>query len=251
MLEVERQQLMLQHIKVHGSGNVADLAQALGVSPSTVRRDLADLSGRRLLTRVRGGASAADPPLSAQPLRLVPQQAEKRCIGAAAAAGIADGSTLLLGGGTTIEAMVPFLAGKKQLTVLTNALNVASLLSNHREITVVVLGGILLHEHMSLLGPVAQQTLAEFHVEVAIYGAFGIDADHGLYGARAESAATDRALLASAGTVLVLADRTKFGRSGPVRLVPPAAIDRVITDGGTGPDQIESLRVLGVDVVTC
>jgi DeoR family transcriptional regulator of aga operon len=251
MLEVERQQLMLHHIQVHGSGNVAELAQALGVSPSTVRRDLADLSGRRLLNRVRGGASAADPQRVEQSPRVISQEAQKRCIGAVAAAGIADGSTLLLGGGTTVEAMVPFLAGKKQLTVLTNALNVASLLSNYREITVVVLGGILLHEHMLLLGPVAQQTLAEFHVEVAIYGAFGIDAEHGLYGARAESAATDRALLASAATVMVLADRTKFGRSGPVRLVPPAAIDRVVTDSGTDPDRIESLQLLGVDVVTC
>jgi DeoR/GlpR family transcriptional regulator of sugar metabolism len=250
MLEVERQQLMLHHIRVHGSGNVADLAQALGVSPSTVRRDLADLSGRRLLTRVRGGASAADTPLT-DPRRAIPQEAQKRRIGAAAADRIADGSTVLLGGGTTTEAMVPFLADKKQLTVLTNALNVATLLGQHREITVVVLGGILLHEHLSLLGPIAQQTLAEFHVEVAIYGAFGIDAEHGLYGARAEQAATDRALLASAAEVTILADCTKFGRSGPVRLVPPAALHRVITDTSTDLDRIQSLRSAGVEVVVC
>lgn len=250
MLEVERQQLMLHHIRVHGSGNVADLAQALGVSPSTVRRDLADLSGRRLLTRVRGGASAVDPQPSEHPRRPVAQEAQKRRIGAAAAERIKDGSTLLIGSGTTTAAMVPFLAAKEQLTVLTNALDVAGLLSEFREITVVVLGGILWHQQMSL-GPIAARTLAEFHVEVAVYGAFGIDAVHGLYGARVEQATTDRALLASAASVLVLADCTKFGRSGPVRLVPPTALDCVITDSATEPDAVTSLRAQGVEVVVC
>lgn len=250
MLEVERQQLMLHHIQVHGSGNVADLAQALGVSPSTVRRDLAELSGRHLLTRVRGGASATDPQQPDTPRRVIPREPEKRRIGAAAAQRIADGSTVLISGGTTTEAMLPFLAGKKQLTVLTNALNIAALLSTYREVTVVVLGGILRREQM-LLGPMAERTLAEFHVEVALYGAFGIDAEHGLYVSPAEQAATDRALLASAAAVVVLADHSKFGRSGPVRLVPPQALDCVITDSATDPDRIESVRSLGVEVVVC
>lgn len=251
MLEVERQQLMLHHIRVHGSGNVADLAEALGVSPSTVRRDLAELSGRRLLNRVRGGASAADLEAGEHRRHVPVQEVQKRRIGAAAADRVSDGSTLVLGGGTTIEAMVPFLAGKKQLTVLTNALTVAGLLVRYPEITVVVLGGILRNEQMSLLGPQSEQLLAEFHVEVAIYGAFGIDADHGLYGARAELAATDRALLASAASVTVLADCTKFGRSGPVRLVPPSAIDCLVTDDGADPDRLLSLRSRGVEVVVC
>ena len=251
MLEVERQQRMLHHIQVHGSGNVADLAQALGVSPSTVRRDLAELSGRRLLNRVRGGASAAEP-RPGEHRRFVPgQEAQKRRIGAAAADRIPDGSTLVLGGGTTIEAMVPFLAGKKQLTVLTNALPVAGLLGAHPEITVVVLGGILRHEQMELLAPHTEQLLSEFHVEVAVYGAFGIDAEHGLYGARAEQAATDRALLASAASVTVLADCSKFGRSGPVRLAPPAALGCVVTDDGVDPGRVRALRSRGVEVVVC
>ena len=251
MLEVERQQFMLHHIRLHGSGNVADLAQALGVSASTVRRDLADLSGRRLLNRVRGGASAADPQPPELPPRLLAQQPQKRRIGAAAAERIANGSTLLIGGGTTTEAMVPFLAEKKQLTVLTNALNVAGLLSNYPEITVVVLGGILRHDQLSLLGPIAERTLAEFHVEVAVYGAFGIDAHRGVYGARAEQAATDRALLATAASVTILADSSKFSRSGPVRLLPPTDLDCVITDSAVDGGRVDSLRSLGVEVVIC
>jgi DeoR/GlpR family transcriptional regulator of sugar metabolism len=252
MLEVERQQAVLHHLRVNGTGNVADLAEALGVSPSTVRRDLADMSDRQLVTRVRGGASL--PAVQNEPeraRRVVAQQAEKRRIGAAAASRIADGSTLLITGGTTTEALVPFLADKARLTVLTNALNVANLLSSHRHITVVVLGGILRHEEMSLLGPIAERTLAEFHVDVAFYSAFGIDAERGLYGAHALEASTDRSLLASAASLTVLADHTKFGQRGPVRLVPPSSIDCLVTDDGTDPEPLSALRSQGVEVVTC
>ena len=252
MLEVERQKQMLHHLRVNGTGNVAELAQALGVSPSTVRRDLADLSDRRLLTRVRGGASLAG--VQTEPdrsRRVIAQEQEKRRIGAAAADSVVDGSTLLITGGTTTESMVPFLAGKERLTVLTNALNVANLLSLHREITVVVLGGILRHEEMSLLGPIAERVLAEFHVDVAFYSAFGINAAHGLYGAHALEASTDRSLLASAASLTVLADHTKFTQLGPVRLAAPEAINRLITDTGTDPEPLAALRSQGVDVVTC
>ncbi len=252
MLEVERQQAVLHHLRLKGSGNVADLAEALGVSPSTVRRDLADMSDRQLLTRVRGGASLSG--VQSEPdraRRVIAQDAEKRRIGAAAAERIADGSTLLITGGTTTEAMVPFLAGKERLTVLTNALNVANLLSSHRDITVVVLGGILRHDEMSLLGPIAERTLAEFHVDVAVYSAFGIDAERGLYGAHALEASTDRSLLASAASLTVLADHTKFGQRGPVRLAPPSAIHTLITDSATDPGPLAAMRAQGVDVVTC
>jgi DeoR/GlpR family transcriptional regulator of sugar metabolism len=252
MLEVDRQKMMLHHLRVNGSGNVADLAEALGVSPSTVRRDLADLSDRRLLTRVRGGASLSG--VQTEPTRsrrAISHEPEKRRIGAAAADRVADGTTLLISGGTTTEAMVPFLADKDRLTVLTNALNIANQLSLYPAITVVVLGGILRHEEMSLLGPIAERTLAEFHVDTAFYSAFGIDARHGLYGAHALEASTDRSLLASAASLTVLADHTKFGQRGPVRLAPPGVIDCLITDASADTPTLTALRAQGVEIVTC
>lgn len=252
MLEVDRQQAVLHHLRLNGSGNVADLAEALGVSPSTVRRDLADMSDRQLLTRVRGGASlsgAQSEPDRAR--RGIAQEREKRRIGAVAAERVVDGSTLLITGGTTTEAMVPFLADKARLTVLTNALNIANLLSGYRAITVVVLGGILRHEEMSLLGPIAERTLAEFHVDMAFYGAFGIDAEAGLFGAHALEASTDRSLLASAASLTVLADHTKFTQRGPVRLASLGAIATLITDTATDDEPLSAIRAQGVEVITC
>src|SRR5690242_11555849 len=123
MLSLERQRMLLQHIRARGSGNVVDLAAALGVSPSTVRRDLKDMTDRGLVARVHGGASALDgelePVLSS---RSAEHGDRKQRIGRAAAARIPDNCTVLVTGGTTTEAMVPHLAGRQGLTVLTNGL---------------------------------------------------------------------------------------------------------------------------------
>lgn len=250
MLSLERQRRLLQHVRVHGSGNVLDLAEALGVSASTVRRDLREMDERGLLTRVHGGASVLDadlePVLSS---RAAEHSDEKRRVGEAAAARVPDGATVLITGGTTTEAMLPHLAGRDRLTVLTNGLNVAYHLARYPEISVVVLGGVLRHEEMSLLGPIAEHVLAEFHVDYAFSSAFGIDPDNGISGANVTEAGTDRRMLQSADHLVVLADSSKFGRRGPVRLADVSQISCLITDDGVPGDAVATLRARGVEVV--
>jgi DeoR/GlpR family transcriptional regulator of sugar metabolism len=252
MLSLERQRLLLQHLRLHGSGNVVDLASALGVSASTVRRDLRDMNDRGLVTRVHGGASVADGEIEAVlASRAAEHSEEKRRIGAAAAAQLPDGATVLITGGTTTEAMLPALAGRDGLTVLTNGLNIAVGLSRCPEISVVVLGGVLRHGELSLLGPLTEQALAEFHVDIAYCSAFGIHATAGLTGADVREAGTDRRLLQGAECLIVLADSSKIGRRGPVRLARAESIDCLITDQGAAPSQIEELRRAGINVQVC
>jgi DeoR/GlpR family transcriptional regulator of sugar metabolism len=252
MLSPERQRRLLQHVRVHGSGNVLDLATELGVSASTVRRDLREMDERGLLTRVHGGASVLDadlePVLSS---RSADRSDEKRRIGQAAAAIVPDGSTVLITGGTTTEAMLPYLAGRERLTVLTNGLNIAYHLARYPDISVVVLGGVLRHEEMSLLGPIAEHVLAEFHVDLAFTSAFGVDPGHGISGANVTEAGTDRRMLQSADRLVVLADSSKFGRRGPVRLADVAQISCLVTDNEAPADAIAALRASRVEVVTC
>lgn len=252
MLSLERQRRLLQHLRQHGSGNVLELADALGISASTVRRDLRDMGERGLLTRVHGGASVLDadlePVLSS---RETEHSQEKRRIGQAAAQFVAPGSTVLITGGTTTEAMLPFLAGIESLTVLTNGLNIAYRLSRYPEVTVVVLGGLLRHEEMSLLGPIAEHVLAEFHVDMALTSAFGIDVRAGMSGANVTEAGTDRRMLQAAETLVVLADSSKFGRRGPVRLASVDQINRLVSDAAAPPEAVEALRRQGVDVTIC
>lgn len=251
MLSVERQRLVLHHLRTNGTGNVSDLAQALGVSSSTVRRDLTELSERGLLTRVRGGASVepAATTESTRARRAAENADQKRRIGAAAAAMVVDGETVLISGGTTTEAMLPFLADRENLTVLTNGLNVAAGLAAFTGVSTVVLGGVVRAEEMSLLGTIAEHTLAQFNVDTAFCGAFGIDPAGGISGAHPLEASTDRSLLAGAGRLVVLADATKFTQRGPVRLAPAESIDCVVTDRDAPHDAVVGLQARGVDVV--
>jgi DeoR/GlpR family transcriptional regulator of sugar metabolism len=252
VLSLDRQRLLLKHLRQHGSGNVLELAGALGVSPSTVRRDLREMDDRGLLTRVHGGASLLDV-LQEQALAMRESEhsEQKRRIGQAAAGFVTSGSTILVTGGTTTEAMLPHLAEVERLTVLTNGLNIAYNLSRYPSIAVVVLGGILRHEEMSLLGPIAEHVLAEFHVDIAFSSAFGIDPDSGLSGANVTEAGTDRRMLQTATSLVVLADSSKLGRRGPVRLANTDQIDYVVTDDEAPSDVLTALRDKGIQVVTC
>lgn len=251
MFSVERQRLLLQHLRAEGSGNVLELAANLGVSASTVRRDLKEMGDRGLVTRVHGGASVVDaafePVLSS---RTGTHAEEKKRIAKAAASWLPDSGTVLITGGTTTEAMLPYLAGRENLTVLTNGLSIAYHLARYPDVSVVVLGGILRHEEMSLLGSIAEHVLADFRVDVAFFSAFGIDAT-GLSAANINEAGTDRRILKHAGSLVALMDSSKFDRRGPVRVADTDSLSCLVTDDNAPADALDRVRAQGVDVITC
>ncbi|MGA9860000.1 MAG: DeoR/GlpR family DNA-binding transcription regulator [Solirubrobacteraceae bacterium] len=252
MFSVERQRRLLQHLRAEGSGNVLELAEVLGVSASTVRRDLKELDDRGLVTRVHGGASVIvadlEPALST---RTTEHSEEKRRIARAAAARVPDNSTVLITGGTTTAAMLPHLAGRDGLTVLTNGLTIAYQLARCPEISVVVLGGVLRHDEMSLLGPIAERVLADFHVDVAFFSAFGIDPVAGLSAANVNEAGTDRRILQRAGSLVALMDSSKFGRRGPVRVADIEQLQCLITDDKAPADALATIGAHGVEIAVC
>jgi DeoR/GlpR family transcriptional regulator of sugar metabolism len=250
MLGLERQRQLLQHIRSHGAGNVTDLAVELGVSASTVRRDLKTLEDRGLLTRVHGGASIGDE--TGEPVfgaRGREHDDEKRRIGEAAAALIGNGASVLITGGTTTEAILPHLADRTNLTIITNGLNVALQLSRYPGISVVVLGGVLRHSEMSLLGQLTEHALADFRVDLAVTGAFGIDAEYGIFGADVREASTDRSILRQVPSLVVVADASKFHQRGPVRVVGTEHVTHLVTDDGAPAEAVAAWRAHGVDVV--
>jgi DeoR/GlpR family transcriptional regulator of sugar metabolism len=252
MFSVDRQRRLLQHLRAEGSGNVLELAETLGVSASTVRRDLKEMDGRGLVTRVHGGASVLDGDLEpALSSRSSNRSEQKRRIGKAAAQRIPDSATVLITGGTTTEAMLPYLAGHEHLTVLTNGLSIAYHLARYPEISVVVLGGVLRHDEMSLLGPIAEHVLVDFHVDIAFFSAFGLDATTGLTAADVNEAGTDRRILQRAGALVALMDSSKFGRRGPVRVADIEHLSCLITDDEAPTDALEHIRARGVEIVAC
>lgn len=249
MLGAERRSRLLRVVREEGVIPVGVLAERLGVSASTIRRDLTDLQEQGALKRTHGGAVAPEDVL--EPEREVRSQvfsAEKRQLGRVAAGHVRPGSTILLTGGTTTQALVPFLADVPDLTVVTNSLPIAVALSQHDNVATVVLGGYLRPQEMSLLGHLTRQALEELSIDRAFVSAYGISRA-GLTGAHVNEADTDRHLLGAAAEVVVLADGSKFGRGGPVRIAGPERLTYVFTDASAPEDELAALRERGVEVV--
>jgi DeoR/GlpR family transcriptional regulator of sugar metabolism len=177
------------------------------------------------------------------------REAEKRRIAEAAAELVEPGSTIFLSGGTTTERVVPYLARLPRLTVVTNALNVATALATTPEIEVIVLGGYLRHSEMTLLGPMVEQTIGTLRVGQALYGCFGLDAEEGLTGASLAEASTDRIVLDAVDRVTILADASKFAQRGPARLAEVSRIATLVTDRDAPADGVARLREQGVEVI--
>jgi DeoR/GlpR family transcriptional regulator of sugar metabolism len=173
--------------------------------------------------------------------------AAKARIAAEAARLVAPGSTIFVSGGTTTELLVPYLADIASLTVITNAVNVAHLLGGQTGVEAIVLGGYLRHLELTMHGAMTEQAVGMFHIDVAFYGCYGIDARSGISGASLQEAAMDQTVIAAADRLIVLADASKFEQSGPVRLAATARIDTLVTNDPPA-EQLAELERAGVTV---
>ena len=251
MLVPDRHRSLLDEVRRRGSAQVAQLADAVGVSSSTVRRDLAVLEAEGLLLRARGGAylRPADGPGPRPTSSSASGDAGKQHLGRRAVDLVEDGMTVMILGGSTTATMLPLLAGRR-LSVVTNGLEVANALAPHHEITVVMLGGVLHRDQMTLLGRMTEQNMAELHVDVMFAGAYGIHPDVGVTGDKLATAGYHHTMLKHAASLVVLATGEKFGRQGSTLLARIDQVDTFITDGQAPPETVEAVRALGprVDV---
>ncbi len=250
MLGPERQRRMAEHIRANGSATVNVLGELFDVSASTVRRDLEALEERDLITRVRGGAVPVTDTEELPILdRAARQAAAKRRIGQAAARFVQPGDTILITGGTTTAAMVPYLVDKVELTVITNSVACVQQLAHYPDITVVVLGGWLRHSELSLLGHFTECVLKELRPNKVFHGIYGLSAEGGLTGVDFQEVRTDRGLIAAAPELIIMADHTKFVQRGVIQLAPITAASVIVTDREAPASEIEALRRLGIEVV--
>jgi len=247
-----RQNELLTYLRTNKTGHVAELSQVLGASESTIRRDLDELQERGFVERVHGGASITESGIEAAlPARARTATEQKRRIGQAAAALIDDGSTVLISGGTTTEAVLPYLGGFQSLTVVTNGVQLAAGCAEYPDIQVLVLGGELRRASMSLLGGQVAEALSQLQVDRVLMGAFGVDPVAGITGANLLETQTDRAIVAAAKDVVVLADSSKFFQRGPVRIADTTEITTLVTDREAPPEVLSAFSAVGVEVVRC
>ena len=247
---VERQERMLRFVEQRQRVTVANMCDQFGVSVATARRDLEALAERGSVRRVHGGALAihrAPPELPA--LQRAGEQAdEKRRIGRAAAALVADGETVFLSSGTTTLEVARSLRGQRRLTVITNSLLALNELADAPEITLVGLGGLLRRSEMSFIGHITEQALAEVRADKVIIGIRAIDAEQGLTNDFLPETMTDRAIMRIAREVIVVADHSKCGRVSAAFVAPLSAMRTLVTDSGTSPEFVGALTARGVRV---
>ncbi len=248
MQRAERLTVILDRVAEQGSVDVAGLAASLGVSGATVRRDLASLSQGQLLVRTHGGALAnqSGDEIPAR-VKAVLRQPEKRRIAQAAAALVGDGAVVGLTGGSTSLELARALAGRRGLTVVTNAINVALELTGLAGIRLVVIGGIVRHTY-ELVGPAAQAMLANYHFDLTFVGVDGLTPEEGCTTYDEMEAQTDRFFLERAQRRVVITDSSKLGRVTFAKITPLGEVDDLITDRGAGADRAQAIRDCGVRV---
>ena len=151
--------------------------------------------------------------------------------------------------GSTTAAMLPFLAAKT-ITVVTNGLDVGHTVAAYPDISLVMLGGVLHREQRSLLGPMTEQNMADLHVDVMFAGAYGIHPDNGVTGSKVIAAGYHHTMLQHTDSLIVLADASKLGRSGPTKLAAVDQVSTFITDSDAPAATVAELRERGAIIKT-
>ena len=243
----DRLGLILQRLNQDGSVGVTTLADELGVSESSVRRDLHLLEKQKLLNRTHGGAVASGV-LYELPMRYRGGQHHeaKRAIAEEAVRLIgSEVASVGLNGGTTTTEVARALAGRSGLRVVTNALNIASELAVRSNIELVVCGGSARPESYELVGPLADLTLANINLDVAVLGVDGVSASAGFTTHHEVEAHTNRTLGRTAESIIVVADSSKIGRRGFAKIFDVDGVSDIVTDDGADPAALDELRRLG------
>jgi DeoR family transcriptional regulator, aga operon transcriptional repressor len=250
MRQGERFNLILHELAESGSVSITDLAPRLGVSKVSVRRDLELLEERHLLTRTHGGAAAAGLLLDL-PLRYSAgsHRALKRRIAAAAIERV-NGDAAVIGftGGTTTTEVARALADRPGLTIVTNALNIASELALRRNLKLFVTGGIARAESYELLGPLAEAALRGFNLDVVFIGLNGISALGGVTTYDQDDGRIVTALLEHAQTVIAVTESSKVGKVTFARICDIERVHELVTDTEADQAEIAAIEAAGVRV---
>jgi DeoR family transcriptional regulator of aga operon len=246
----DRVAAILERLSADRSLGVAELAESFGVSQATLRRDLKALQEQRLLTRTHGGAQASDVAYEL-PVRYRDAQhrEEKRRIAAAAVSRIPPGAHAIgLTGGTTTSEVARLLVERTDLTVVTNALNIAAELALRPRLRLVVTGGVSRSQSYELVGPWAEHTLLGLNLGIAFVGVDGITAEGGLTTHDEVEARTNAVLIGRARRTIVVADGSKLGHDLLARIVDVQEVDELITDDSADENAVAALRRAGLTV---
>lgn len=249
----ERHDFILEQLRETGSVKVSELSDELQVSRVTIRKDLRELEDRDLLYRTYGGAHLRDPYVGERPLleKVTEFAEEKRRIGQAAAGLISRRESIIMGPGTTMTQVAEHLPDTHELTVITNAMNVALVIAQRKGVDILMLGGMVRHNSQSAVGVHAEEMLEGYTCDKLFLGVDGFDVEFGLTTTNSLEARLNQIMIQTAQRTIVVTDSSKFGRRGLRRICGLDPIHRVITDTNVESHVVDALEARGivVDVV--
>ncbi len=246
----ERQQEILKLINEAGRVTVAGLSRSFGVSEVTIRADLQALASQNLIVRTHGGAVLASlaPELSLA-LRLQQRVPQKNRIGTAAAELVADGDAIFLDTSSTALAIARQLKSRHDLTIVTNSLAVAQALLEAPGVTVVMPGGTLQRDTMSLVGTDGLALLQQFNIQKGFFGAHGLSLREGLTDVSAAEAQVKHRMARMCRQVIAVLDESKWGRVGLASFARLDELYCVITSQQAPEELVQPVRAAGINVI--
>lgn len=241
MNSIERRNHIIELINGAGNVLVSELAMRFSVSEVTIRTDLRLLEKRGILLRFHGGATLSHPDVDGKLFKELQLEERYQCfidpkkrIALAAMRFVNEGDTIILDSGSTTMMIAEELIKLTNITVITNNLPAAFMLSDNNDIILFVCGGTLRHKTRSLHGQIAEQSLLGVMADVMFVGADGIDAKRGITTFN-EGYAISEVMAKSAKNVIAVLDSSKFGRSGLNIVLPLAKLNTIITDTDVNP----------------
>jgi DeoR family transcriptional regulator of aga operon len=253
LLGEERRRKILALVETGGQVTISDVVKGLAVSAVTARGDLDALAATGVLVRSHGGAVRRQEPTRDYPVdfKATLHRAEKLRIGEAAARLVKPNETIILDSGTTTSAVARCLKAARlyNVTVITNALNIAAELSNAPGISLIMIGGILRQISSSFVGPQAAQMLRELHADRLFLAVDGFDLDIGPSTPDILEAQLNGLMMEMAKETTIVADASKLGRRSLSRIGATERVHRLITDSRAPGEFVAALRGRGIEVL--
>lgn len=252
---LKRQEKILRILAETDSVSIRELAEKLGISGWTVRRDLEQMTQEALVRRQHGAVSLAGPlpltTLESFEQRSRENLAAKQAIGLAAARLLKSNQHVALGAGTTTTQVARQLArlNSKPLHIMTNALNIAMELAPCSNLHVTCTGGDVRSDHFTLTGPVAERALRAHFYDVAVIGVSGVTVKEGLTVSGQLDAVALEIMIEQSRRLIVVADSSKIGQVHFVHLAPLSRVDVLVTEQSPLPSFCETLAQMPVELI--
>jgi DeoR family transcriptional regulator, aga operon transcriptional repressor len=246
-----RREQIIQLFQTQQEVSIREISERFNISIATARRDLDALVDHGKVERLHGGARLVGqaPPELPSLQRCSEQMEEKQAIAALAAQMIGDNETVFLGSGTTVLEVARRLPRRMNLTIVTNSMLVANALTERRDISLIVLGGLFRSSEGSFYGHLTEILLNEINASKVIFGIRAISLENGLTNDFIPEISTDRKILKIAKDIILLADHTKFERVATGLVCSVSDVSKIITDDKTPRVLIDEFRNEGTEMI--